>query len=133
MNWDIGADDYGSITSLADWVLKKWPGDGVIAPRLIPTPAKEQGAKPHDAYHPVGTCRMANDPESILDLSLRAKGTRNLYVLSTGVLPSAGTANPTFTMLCLGDGLADRLAQHSEPLPGAVCDVEQPTGRLADS
>jgi choline dehydrogenase-like flavoprotein len=52
---------------------------------------------------------MGNDPESTLDLSLGVKGCRNLYVLSTGALPSAGTANPTFTMLCLGEQLSDHL------------------------
>ena len=76
---------------------------------LIPMVTDGNGPKPHDAYHPVGTCRLGIDKGAVVDTDLRVQGTDNLWVLSTGVLPSAGTANPTFTMLCLGDELADRL------------------------
>ena len=60
-------------------------------------------------YHPVGTCRMGSDPEAVVDLQLRVRGVRNLWLVSTAVLPSAGTANPTFTMLCLAEDLLRRL------------------------
>lgn len=66
--------------------------------------------KPHDAYHPVGTCRMGEDGEAVVGRDLKVRGFANLWVASTGVLPSAGTANPTFTMLCLTQQLAEELA-----------------------
>jgi choline dehydrogenase-like flavoprotein len=56
---------------------------------------------------------MGTDEEATVDLDLRVRGTQNLYVLSTGVFPSAGTANPTFSMLCLGDMLADKLVNYN--------------------
>ena len=87
----------------------KWPGlEGGLFD-LAPVFANGRGPKPHDAYHPVGTCRLGVDNGAVVDTHLRVHGTDNLWVLSTGVLPSAGTANPTFTMLCLGDELADDL------------------------
>jgi choline dehydrogenase-like flavoprotein len=109
VQWDIHQLDHERIQSLSARLLGKWPSYALGAPRLVADHAADSTVKPHDAYHPVGTCRMGTDGESIVDLELRVKGTRNLFVLSTGVLPTAGTANPTFTMLCLGDRLADRI------------------------
>jgi choline dehydrogenase-like flavoprotein len=54
---------------------------------------------------------MGSGSEATVDFDLRVNGTANLYVLSTGVLPGAGTANPTFSMFCLGDRLAETLAR----------------------
>ena len=67
--------------------------------------------KSSDAYHPVGTCCMGKKKESVVDENLKVYGTKNLWVVSTGVLPSAGTANPTFTMLCLADRLVEQITQ----------------------
>lgn len=109
IDWRVTETDFGSIHRIAEYLIKKWPGLSGSLPKLIPAFINGNGPKPHDAYHPVGTCRMGDDKEAVVDQDLRVRGTENLWVLSTGVLPSAGTANPTFTMLCLGDGLADRL------------------------
>ncbi len=114
VHWDVSADDRRYMASLASRLLARWPGDGAGLPRLLRTPPADGSTKPHEAYHPVGTCRMGRDAESIADHNLRVKGTRNLYALTTGLFPSAGTANPTFSMLCLGDRLADHLATQSK-------------------
>jgi choline dehydrogenase-like flavoprotein len=37
-------------------------------------------------------------------------GSSNLFVLSTAVFPTAGTLNPSFSMLCLGGALAESIA-----------------------
>ena len=65
--------------------------------------------KPHDAYHPVGVCRMGTDSEAVVDQNLKVWGIENMWVVSTAVLPSAGTANPTFTMLCLAEALVEHM------------------------
>jgi choline dehydrogenase-like flavoprotein len=52
---------------------------------------------------------MGDDAEAVVDHNLKVWGVENLWVISTGVLPSAGTANPTFTMLCLTHALAEHL------------------------
>ena len=104
--------DYKNIQMLSQRLLRKWPDRSLGFPRLVPIHIGDTQPKPYDAYHPVGTCRMGTDNEATVDLELKVRGTQNLYVLSTGVFPSAGTANPTFSMLCLGDMLADKLANH---------------------
>lgn len=110
VQWQVNSVDLENIQNLTERLMRKWPDRSHGYPRLIPILADSAQPKPYDAYHPVGTCRMGSDKEATVDLDLRVNGTRNLFVLSTAVLPSAGTANPTFTMLCLGDKLADALA-----------------------
>ena len=54
---------------------------------------------------------MGIDGNSVVDHELSVRGLKNLSVVSTAVLPSAGTANPTFTMLCLAEALVARLTE----------------------
>ncbi len=113
IEWSISSADLNVMSTIAEYVLRRWPGPKVGLPRLLPrnicTSTRVEIEKPYDAYHPVGTCRMGNDDEAVVDLKLKVWGMSNLWVLSTGVLPTAGTANPTFTMLCLAHDLAKRL------------------------
>lgn len=66
----------------------------------------------NDAYHPVGTLRMGLDSGSVTTLDLRLRGTTNCFVLSTAVLPTAGAANPTCSMLCFAIELAKILEEN---------------------
>jgi choline dehydrogenase-like flavoprotein len=43
------------------------------------------------------------DDKAVVDPSLKLRGIDNVWVASTAVLPSAGSANPTFSMLCLAE------------------------------
>jgi choline dehydrogenase-like flavoprotein len=112
ISWRIRDEDVADLAAVAGRVLGCWPGPAGGLPRLHPRTITPDEAKPHDAYHPVGTCRMGSDPEAVVDLDLRVRGLVNLFAVTTGVLPSAGTANPTFSALCLAEALGDRLAQN---------------------
>jgi len=113
VDWQVTEADYKNIQKISQRLLIKWPSHSLGFPRFVPIQINDTPPKPYDAYHPVGTCRMGTDEEATVDLELRVRGTQNLYVLSTGVFPSAGTANPTFSMLCLGDILADKLLNYN--------------------
>ncbi len=66
----------------------------------------------YDVYHPTGTIRMgANCETSVVDNNLKLWNLDNLYVSSTAVFPSAGSANPGLTHLALTSRLADHIAQ----------------------
>ena len=110
IDWRISEADLGAIRARASSLLARWPGRDAGLPMLIPRVIGSDHAKPHDAYHPVGTSRMGNDLEAVVDQNLKVWGVENLWVVSTGVLPTAGTANPTFTILCLADRLANSIA-----------------------
>jgi choline dehydrogenase-like flavoprotein len=108
IRWQVTDVDQKMIVEGARRVTAEWPAGGGL-PRIAPRELSIDGKKPHDAYHPVGTCRMGGDSTAIVDDTLRVRGTKNLWVASTAVLPGAGTANPTFTLLCLAHGLAAAL------------------------
>lgn len=112
IRWQVSDRDHALIRETSERILSNWQGERAGLPRLLPVRTEGGGSKPHDAYHPVGTCRMGEDENAVVDHDLRVHGLKNLWVCSTAVLPSAGTANPTFTMLCLTHGLAQRLHAH---------------------
>lgn len=109
IHWKVTEEDMMNIEETARRFLSKWSNVSGDLPHLEPKVIGTDGTKPYDAYHPVGTCRMGEGVESVVDLNLKVWGVRNLWVASTGVLPSAGTANPTFTLLCLTHKLAVHL------------------------
>lgn len=54
------------------------------------------------AGHIIGTTRMGDDPKSsVVDASLRSHDHPNLFLLGSGVFPTAATANPTLTIAAL--------------------------------
>ena len=62
------------------------------------------------SYHHTGTTRMNDEPASgVVDRNCRVHGLSNLYVASSSVFPTHGTANPTLTIIALAYRLADHL------------------------
>lgn len=62
-----------------------------------------------DGYHQEGLLRMGLEPEtSVVDMDCRVHDYENLYIASSGVFPTSGQANPTFSACAL----AVRLARH---------------------
>lgn len=63
------------------------------------------------AWHQLGTTRMAESEISgVVDVNCRVFGTGNLYMAGGSVMPTAGRANPTLTIVALSLRLADHLA-----------------------
>lgn len=113
VDWSVSDRDIAVMAEMGHRLLSSWSaGVGGLLP-LVPRRISAGVGKPYDAYHPAGTCRMGEGDGAVVDLDLRVIGASNLWVVSTGVLPSAGTANPTFSMLCLAHGLAARLERTS--------------------
>lgn len=67
------------------------------------------GRLQHGNHH-MGTTRMHNDPaQGVVDADGRVHGVDNLYAAGSSVFPTAGSANPTLTIVALALRLADRL------------------------
>jgi len=44
-------------------------------------------------YHPVGTCKMGEDPMAVVDSRLRVHGIDGLRVIDASVMPTVTTGN----------------------------------------
>jgi len=109
VDWRISDQDRSDMHVARSDFLSRWSKMG---PQFFIDQSsgdQESSVKPHDAYHPVGTCRLGSDPGAVVGLDLKVAGIENLYVLSTAIFPSAGSANPTFALLCFAEMLADNL------------------------
>ncbi|ARU90534.1 GMC family oxidoreductase [Pseudomonas sp. M30-35] len=58
-------------------------------------------------FHCVGTCRMGNDPKSVVDPYLRVRGVQGLRVIDASVMPIVTSANTNATSLMIGEKGAD--------------------------
>ena len=60
--------------------------------------------------HHIGTTRMSHDPrQGVVDEHGRAHTLDNLYLTGSSTFPTAGSANPTLTIVALAIRLADHV------------------------
>lgn len=59
---------------------------------------------------------MADPGAGVVDAHAKVHGVANLHVAGSSVFPTAGWANPTFTLVALALALALRLADRLERL-----------------
>jgi choline dehydrogenase len=69
---------------------RRWPLGDIVQPVGDDGPDLVDSAIRHYAqtlYHPVGTCRMGSDPDSVVDPHLRVRGVQALRVVDASVMP----------------------------------------------
>lgn len=58
-------------------------------------------------YHPVGTCKMGNDPMAVVNDRLQVHGVKGLRVADASIMPFIVNANTNFPCMMIGEKCAD--------------------------
>ena len=85
------------------WDEEVVPGQGAKSDKQILETIKSNGGT---VFHPVGTCRMGEEKDSVVDPKLRVHGIANLYVADASVMPKITSANTNAPSLMIGEKAA---------------------------
>src|SRR3546814_11573178 len=83
---------YAAHALAAHSVAETRPGPAMQRPEEIEDFARREGTT---LYHPVGTCRMGEDPAAVVDSRLRLRGLQGLRVVHASGVPVLTHGTPT--------------------------------------
>jgi choline dehydrogenase len=91
----------------ADLVVREvQPGKAATTDAEIMAFLRQKGTT---IFHPVGTCKMGNDPMAVVDARLRVKGIDGLRVADGAIMPTLVSGNTNAPIIMIGEKCADMI------------------------
>jgi choline dehydrogenase len=85
-----------------------WPGQAVQSEQQLRAYLRE---RVETLYHPVGTCKMGNDPLAVVDAELRVHGLTGLRVIDASIMPSIISGHPNAPTIMIAEKAATLIKQ----------------------
>ena len=86
------------------WDQEVVPGETAASDADLYEFARTKGGT---VFHPVGTCRMGEDADAVVDSRLRVRGIEGLRVIDASVMPTMVSANTNAAAIMIGEKGAD--------------------------
>jgi choline dehydrogenase len=84
------------------------PGPGVVSEADMADFLRKRGGI---SFHPVGTCRMGPDANSVVDERLRVRGVERLRVIDASIMPTIISGNTNAPTIMIGEKGADMILE----------------------
>jgi choline dehydrogenase len=95
--------------SIARYVVDETiPGRQAQSDEALLQYARDNGST---VYHGVGTCRMGEDDDAVVDSQLRVRGVKHLRVVDGSVMPTITSTNTNATVLMIAERASDLIRQ----------------------
>jgi choline dehydrogenase len=102
-----------SAAPLRDFVVEETvPGPASRDDEALLAYARSNGGT---VYHGVGTCRMGQDDEAVVDPQLRVRGVEGLRIVDASVMPAITSTNTNATVLMLAERAAEMIEAAAQP------------------
>jgi choline dehydrogenase-like flavoprotein len=105
----------GGAGALSEWRLEEYLPDRAVRTVADKRAFLEKAAFTH--HHPVGTCRMGSDAESVVGPDLKLHGLDGLYVCDASVMPSITTGPVNAAIVAVAERFGDLLRGRSALAP----------------
>ncbi len=101
--------ELAAIPAMRDLIVREVrPGPDVVGDAALREHIRETA---QTCWHPVGTCRMGNDPDAVVDEALRVHGVAGLRVADASVLPHLVSSNTNVPSILVGERCAELLLE----------------------